>query len=255
MNGVTAAHGALRRATVSVLLAAGIARESLAEAPQPRERPPASMAPVPEWPGGPRLERAPDFAAWTITISPLKTPKPVPQSSPETVPARGLLLPPKLLRITRTGNILRQERTDASGKTSELWTRGAIQLVILQEHPQPLPCEPGAPLHALFDNLRAGDFPELAWIQKAHFQGIHPFAGRACLIFWATGPEEPGGKALACIDLETRLPAASQCGNEVRIYRFLKPPKSALKPPQAVQEYFERRENAWRSLQRPLPSP
>lgn len=255
MNGVTAAHGALRKAAVAALLATGIARESLAEAPQPRASPPAPTAPAPEWPGGPRLDRAPDFAAWTITISPLKTPKPGPQSSSEPAPARGLLLPPKLLRVTRTGNILRQERTDASGKTSELWTRGAIQLVILPEHPQPLPCEPGAPLHALFDNLREGDFPELAWIQKALFRGIHPFAGRACLIFRATGPEAPGGKALACIDLETRLPAASQRGNEVRIYRFLKPPKSALKPPQAALEYFERRENAWRNLQRPLPSP
>ena len=255
MNGVTAAHGALRKAAVAALLATGIELASHAESPQPRASPPASTAPTSEWPGGPRLERAPDFAAWTITISPLKTPKPVPQSPQEPAPARGLLLPPKLIRITRTGNILRQERTDASGKTSELWTRGAIQLVVLPEHPQPLPCEPGAPLHALFDNLRESDFPELAWLQKAHFQGIHPFAGRACLIFRASGPEVPGGKALACIDLETRLPAASQRGNEVRIYRFLKPPKSALKPPEAVQEYFERRENAWRSLQRPLPSP
>ena len=255
MNTVATAHGALKKAALFAVLTASFAMEGRTELPAPGETPPNFAAPIPEWPGGPRIGRAQEFAAWTITISPLKTPKPVPQSSSEPAPPRGLMLPPKLLRTTRTGNILRQERMDASGKTSELWTRGTIQTALLPGHPQPFPCEPGTPIHALFDNLLEGDFPELAWIQKALFQGVHSFAGRECLIFRATGPDAPRGKALACIDKETRLPAASQCGNEVRIYRFLKPPKSTLKPPQAVQEYLERRESAWRNLQRPLPTP
>jgi hypothetical protein len=249
-------HGLFKKAALAAVFGVGFILEGLSAEATSRETAPAAADPWPEWPEGPRIGRAPEFAAWTITISPVKPPKPGPSPSPPPLPAARLFFsPPKLLRTTRTGNILRQERVDATGTTTEMWTRGAIQTVLLPEDPNPVACEQGSPFHALFSNLRESDFPELGWVQNAQFQGIHPFAGRDCLIFRATGPDAPGGKALACIDKATRLPAATQWGNEQRIYRFLKPPKSTLKPPQAVQEYFERRENAWRSLQRPLPSP
>ena len=211
----------------------------------------ASPTPRPTPPPGPLLNKAPDFAAWTIVSERLST-----DGRNPTGKAASGKPPAMVTTITKTNEtrhyVTRHRiKKVQDGSQEEVWQQG--EYLVTHES-----MWKGAQLGfaTLREDTPAGDFPEFGWISADNFLGVQAVDGVQCLVFDATvmigggksgssreaAPGKDSGMAAAqvhehaCIDLETRLPRLLQEADILSRYSFQTPPAEMLVLPAADQE-------------------
>ena len=203
----------------------------------------ASPTPRPTPPPGSLLNKAPDFAAWTIVSERLSTDgrnaesKPASRKPPEIVTT--------VTKTNQTRHYLTRHRVRKiqDGSQEEVWQQGQC----LVTH-QSMWKAAQLGFASVREDTPAGDFPEFGWISADNFVGVQAVEGVPCLVFDATvtigggksgaaGETVPGrdsGMAAAhvhehaCIDLETRLPRILQESDILSHYTFQTPPTDML---------------------------
>ena len=207
-------------------------------------------APRPTPPPGPLLNKAPDFAAWTIVSQRV----PADARTMEVKPPSGKG-PEMVTTITKTDQtrhyvIRHRVKKTRDGGEEEIWQQGPY--VVTHES-----MWQAAQLG--FENTRedtpAADFPEFGWISAANFVGVQSVEGAACLVFDATitvggtpgagretskAAEQNGSGAQvherAYIDQDTRLPRVLVNADVVSRYAFQNAPGDPLVLPAPDQE-------------------
>lgn len=232
----------------------------------------AAQTPRPTPPPGPLLNRAPNFSSWMVVI---KRPKPddVTKGSGRTggappPTAGGETKPTVEIRVTltKTGPIRKEEEADGNGHTMVKWYTGAMQITMKSGWTTPVLSSAATnPFDSLLTDYSKTDFPGFEWISEQNFVGIKNVAGHNCLIFkdkaslvsadelrirkeiallsaggnasttLKIDPEQFQKEAVACIDVETRLPVALQRVDETRLYQFQTPPQEMLALPKELQ--------------------
>lgn len=211
-----------------------------------------SASPTP--PPGPLLNKAPDFAAWTIISQ--RVPAALAAAEPKPASPK---LPQVVTTITKTGHvrhsvIRHRVRKIDDGSGEEVWQED--QYVVTHES-----VWKGAQLdfNATSEDTPMADFPEFGWISAANFVGVQQVQGAACLAFEATiivggGGKESGGEGgkgndasmpgaqlheRGFIDLKTRLPKFLLNGDILSSYTFETAPGAMLVLPPADQAMID----------------
>lgn len=210
----------------------------------------ASPTPRPTPPPGPLLNKAPDFAAWTIVSVLLST-----DGRNPTGKAASGKPPAMVTTITKTNEtrhyLTRHRiRKVQDGSQEEVWQQG--QYLVTHES---MWKEAQMGFASAVEDTTAGDFPEFGWISADNFLGVQEVDGVPCLVFDAivmvgggksgssrdTAPGKDAGMGAtrvhehACIDLATRLPRLLQEADLLSHYTFQTPPTEMLVLPPADQ--------------------
>lgn len=120
--------------------------------------------------------------------------------------------------------------------------------------------------------LKASDFPELAWIERKHFTGVKTHKGKQVFVFEESfdrkrmtptearqfffaqqadpkatprkvfQPRFP--KVVAYLDVATQLPVLFNDGSKLRYYTFRAPDAGRLRPPKAILDFLRQRKAA-----------
>jgi hypothetical protein len=238
-----------------------------------------AAAPPDVLPPGPLLNRAPDFAAWTLLAriaggQPAATGSSAPETAKDGV-KKGAGT--REVLVIKTGKIVYERLVDRSGRRSEIWHDNGVQLLIPSSGAAPLifPDYGGGDIYT--PNYSVSDFAGLDWISPDTFTGIQKVMGRDCMVFRgqvnalpgderremdlqasrerlrnefaarskgatqpspdtaSSGPKASGMvAAVACIDLDARLPVAVTFGTETVLYQFGTPPTAMLSLPPAL---------------------
>lgn len=218
-------------------------------------------APSPDaLPPGPLLNKAPDFAQWTITAKSSGAAVPTAEGEDQGAAKKEKEKerPQGDLRIgtIQTGKVRHQVRVKGSQVIGDLWTVEGATVSIDPHSKMPQVAGGGG-------GTAEADFPGLEWISANNFAGIQGVGGRKAIVFKgradylidaeSTLPEQVD--ATAYIDLETRLPIAMKRG-DVYTFEFGPKPQTMLTPPPAVsQALVDARQRALRSAARPAPEP
>jgi hypothetical protein len=78
------------------------------------------------------------------------------------------------------------------------------------------------------------DFYELAWVEKADYEGRHEYQGVNCYVYKATDPGT-GGETTAYINVATGLPQAVETGDAILSYHFA-PSSDSLEVPNDIAQ-------------------
>ena len=201
----------------------------------------------PVLPPGPLLNRAPEFAQWTVTFK-FSSEKPkagekavVDQRDTQTV-------------VTKTKTRYHLSTVNGAGARSEIWSLGDVQIAIVPNAQYPVLSTPGSGVS--YVNFSKQDFFGFGWNSAKNFVGIQTVLGNDCLVFkdkikMPTGPEFPdlNGQpsemvdAVAVIIEKSRLPVALQLGETVTTYQYGSPPTAMLVPPADVQQLADKWQN------------
>lgn len=207
-----------------------------------------------EIPKGPLLRRAPELAAWTITISHAQAQS----GNADGSPAKTMPVEIQALFVTKSGKIYREERHYTDGSRIELWRIGAMQISEKPDTGEVVIFEPSESMLGLLDpeaytEYSKTDFPGLDWISKRNYVGIQKVGTVDCLTFSASKEIDRGEGAkgppvrstiVAWIDRETRLPVCIQSGGRKVVFTFVKPPQTTLALPPKLQSFLDRRAKA-----------
>ena len=211
---------------------------------------PAPPRPTP--PPGPLLNKAPDFAAWTVVSQRAPATPGAADARPPTGKGPEMVTTVTKTNQTRHFVIRHRVKKTRDGGQEEIWQQGPY--VVTHES-----MWQAAQLG--FENTRedtaAADFPEFGWISEANFVGVQSVEGAACLVFDATitiggKPESgdgtskttdrnSGGRQVqvherAYIDQDTRLPRVLISADMVSRYTFQDAPGDPLALPVPDQE-------------------
>ena len=242
----------------AALLIIGMATSGLAQAPtaSPTQEP---------LPPGPWPARAPDLAAWTITMTShpptgagdSNDKKPVILN--KTVVKTGKAL--KTGKVIKTGNIYYEEMTDTTGKKWKSWINDGTALTFWPSL--------GAYLPGGFDggfaraDYTKNDFAEVNWLTESNYVNVGQYGGSKCFVFSKKSsvlvsgppPSDPQHPTLdtpppaimseetwtAYLDAKTLLPLCVQKGNLTYTYTYLPAPPVPLELPSDVQAELDKR--------------
>ena len=215
--------------------------------------PPATATPAPTPPPGPLLNKAPDFASWTIVSQRVSADAAPPPSK------SGAAKPPDVVTVITKTNQIRhyvtrhRVRKIKDGSQEEVWQQGPYQVT---HESMWQAAQLG--FASIREDLPTSDFPEFGWISAGNFVDVEPFEGKPCLVFDATiiigsgaprsdspsretAPSRDSSKIQervhehAWIDLDTRLPRMLQEADILSRYTFQAPPTDMLALPPADQ--------------------
>jgi hypothetical protein len=212
----------------------------------------ASATPAPTPPAGPLLNKAPDFASWTIVSQRVPA-----DASPAEIKSASAKAPEIVTTITKTNQtrhyVTRHRiRKIRDGSQEEVWQQGPY-LVTHESMWQAAQLG----FASVREDLPTCDFPEFGWISAGNFVDVEQVEGKPCLVFDATivigagRPSSGSGRDTApsrdpskveervhehaWIDLETRLPRMLQEADMLSHYTFQAPPTDMLALPPADQ--------------------
>lgn len=197
-----------------------------------------AAATPPPLPPGPLLNPAPGYSQWTVIIQ-QRSGAPT-ATRPEDKEAKKI--PQKLITVTKTGNVRKEDETDETGTKSQSWTLGEYTVTFRQGSRIPTVAIGSA---AKSDSAKT-DFPGFEWISAKNYTRIEKVLGRDCIIFRGQSggtADQPSYAAVASVDAETKLPVSLVVGEETRIYQFAQAPQAMLVPPANVQESIK----SWQS--------
>jgi hypothetical protein len=179
----------------------------------------AIASPTP--PDEPLVAKAPNPGNWTIDVK-QKRPLPPPSGDPKLARLEKLR-PGKSARmvlqtVEQAGKDWHWETTWEDGKKDIYWLYHGV-IVLYQPryfNSDKLMMDkvgsPSAP-----EKPNKTDFPDVAWVDSKYFTGNVTYAGRKCHCY-ARGTE--GGKVVAWIDAQTRLPVAVETDATLKTYSF-----------------------------------
>lgn len=225
---------------------------------------PAQQAELPDGvPNPPYVQRAPDFAAWTVRVQWKNEPAP----PPPVIGTDGRERPapnPKLLiesQVTKTGAVLRDIRIYREGGRTENWV---VDGMILQQHPEQGYVTMLNPrTERMAPRFDLTDFEGLSWIDAKHYSGDGTKNGSKCHIYaWEKrkpAPEDilklqdrtrmealiyefmhkPEVPTKVWIDQDTRWPVFIEDENATYTYEFSDPPTAMLKLSGAFKKLWD----------------
>ena len=219
----------------------------LLRAQQPPPTPRPSPTPRPTLPPGPLLNRAPEFAQWSV-IS--RTVPDLAAASPSATPAPKSSRPPvdQTLTVTKTRTIRSEQTTGIGGAQIQKWCVPDMQVVV-RGSGNPVVALPGASGDSAYTDYSRTDFGGFEWISKRNFEGIQKVMNQDCLVFrdkmkleGENARSGPPPSAVAAINADSRLPVALQLGEETRTYQFGPAPTEMLTLPPKIDALI----NQWR---------
>ncbi len=205
----------------------------------------------------------PEQAAWEITYAYTDRPD---SESPDRAKSPGDLtqaqVRPRLVTVTRTGDIVREQITWDDSRNTEKWIYRKLLQVLEVEPGGKLVRLPASYLVSEYTDYSKSDFPGFHWIGKETYTSFREIGGRPCFIFTAKagtaptrsaqerameriglpeelrGNDEPQYDLIAVIDSETLLPVFLDDGIGRKNFRILPPPSGPLQVPPAFAEEF-----------------
>ena len=224
----------------------------------------AQQATPPELPPGPLLNKAPEFAQWTITTKPAATPadsepaeaestpdrspSPTPRHRQKSADSTGKKTAPPVERttvVTKTQSLRHEETSAGAEPKMQKWCVPDMQVTI-DGSTAPVVSLPGNAADSDYVDYSKTDFPGFEWISNRNFTGARKVLGQDCLIFEdqpvakKKGSGEPvPSTAVAAINSATRLPVSLQTGEETQTYEFGLAPTAMLALPPDVQAVVE----------------
>jgi hypothetical protein len=198
-------------------------------------------------PSAPYVAVPPDFAEWSVSVTPQAKSKPAETSSPEavkSVPASG---PGGVTAIksTKTGKIKRDVLEYKGRPSQEYWFAGDY-IVTLRSNRKDYAIvdasimNPGPEIKGIYRELGkrvlSPGFPGCDWIDKKHYQGVVLFEKTRPSYYYALKGAAPDTgeqivAAEAWIDVETKLPLRYSSEGIDFTYRFGERPASMLELP------------------------
>ena len=233
-------------------------------AQQPAAQPSVQPTPRPVLPPGPLLNKAADFAQWTVTSKSSTAPAAAAQASAS--PATAAVAVPgaspgqkqkpspsdQTTSVTKTKTIRFEETITAGGIKIQKWCVPDMQ-VSIHGSGAPVVSLPSKSGDNYYTDYSKSDFGGFEWISSRNFTGIEKIMGQDCLVFrdkmkFAAGdaPAGPPPPVVACIDADSRLPVALQLGDEIRTFQFGPTPAAMLTLPPPVQTVVD----GWRKTMR-----
>lgn len=177
-------------------------------------------------PTSPAIQRAADFAAWTVRFTyPKDKAKAQGEENPAPIPERVTAL--SVRKTNQTYHVLTEWQ---SGRKSEKWIIDGVQLqtapgsTVVSLLPKPESAEFAQPDYLDFSQ---GDFPELDWVSLNDYRGVQPYEGQPAYFFTS----ETGSKRSVFLS-ERQLPLQADFGSVVFTYTMGTPPATPLIPPQ-----------------------
>lgn len=169
----------------------------------------------------------------------------------------------------KTGSTILEQIVETDGNQNQIWHYSGVRITPVSGSSNAIVCPDYGGGDIFSVNFASSDFAGLDWISKDTYAGIVKYEGADYILFKGTvSPlsvraqidehediekakafgqpysEKLTVPAIAYIDLESRLPAFVQFGNEKRTYQFQPPPTAPLKlPPDLavqVQKYQEK---------------
>jgi len=217
-----------------LLFALGLTAAAAAAQQAPASSPPPSSPPAqtsesspPPLPPGPLLNPIPDFYQWTIVHKGLTKDSTAPKPAPGKPDYTNVVIGQK------TGDIIHLVSFSGNGNKMEIWQKGAYQVIM----------NTGWKIPAVSPGSADERFTDISWVSAANFTGIKKLPGHGeCMYFkdkilprglesWTkedinaaikAGENIEGMKipAVACIEVERRLPVAMTVGQEATTYKF-----------------------------------
>jgi hypothetical protein len=229
-------------------------------------------------PAGPLLQPVPDFSRWTI-VSRESSSGQMGQEQEQNAEAKAgdgndsKNSAVKSIVGQRTRDIRHIVITYGNGNKMEFWKKGGVQSV------KATGWNKAVVTTASEDDL----YGNLGWISADNFQGIQKVGGKDCMVFRDNIPppgtrkavksaplinlpegfkvpvEEPVDpeslkiKAVACVEVERRVPVVLQLGNEVTTYKFepIDPPVPLNLPVDVQAEMAARNQQARAAVRKP----
>jgi hypothetical protein len=207
------------------------------------------------------LKRAPDYSTWTVTSKGTPVVGGPPPTNSTAVGGQGeqKVAPLAQLTVVKTGSRFLEYYVDADGQRHEIWHVGGLRIMMhLVGDAKPLVCPDygGGDIYSI--NFAVSDFAGLEWVSAKTYSGMASYQGRDCIVFKSSVSPLEGWQqrleaaaieqarvlghsmagatkvpAVACIDIDTRLPLYVQFGGEKRIYQYGPAPRALLQlPPQ-----------------------
>jgi hypothetical protein len=213
---------------------------------------------IPPLPAGPLLKRAPDYSTWTVTCqghpleasAPLKTGTTGEGSHKDKEPVT------MFSTVIKTGSTILEQNVDAGGQRHQIWHASGIRVIPVPGSSNPMVCPDYGGGDIVSINFASSDFSGFDWLSQSTYTGIVKYQGNDCIVFNGTvsplsvreqmeergfieqsralGQSVPDAlkvPAVACIDLQTRLPLYAQFGHEKRVYQYGAPPTAPLALP------------------------
>jgi hypothetical protein len=241
--------------------------------------PAPSKAPLPP---GPLLKRTPDYSTWSITFqgTPLAGGAPSTNGTSGGRQGQQKGAPVAQLTVVKTGSRILEYYVDASGQRHEIWHIAGIRIMMnLVGDAKPLVCPDygGGDIESI--DFTVSDFAGLDWVSAKTYSGMAKYQGTDCIVFksnisplegWQQKLEAAAIEqarvlgqhanaikipAVACIDLDTRLPLVAQFGGEKRIYQYGPPPRALLQLPPQLAGPAEEYEHRIEALSAPAARP
>jgi hypothetical protein len=186
-------------------------------------------------PSGPILGKMADFSAWQVTYS----------YQDDNTPAAGksgkTFLQPRRVTVVRTRPLWHAVTVDIEGKTTEQWSAGKGQFLLLPGEPAPIAgtenAAPGMDAFSFLTNYEQVDFQDMQWISANNYVGTQAIGSTTCFVFQQNNTR-------VWLDANTRYPVRWQQGGEVRQFQFLKAPTERLSLPPAIAEIQRRVDHA-----------
>ena len=222
-----------------------------------------------ELPDGPLLQRAPEFARWTVTIEFAGAFPSVDKSDGSQKPAGSGSA--SKTTVTKTNNIYSMNAMVSDGRVWKKWSKNSVTATI---NPDTKTIVLGINTSGeLFpsEDFSKSDFPNVAWVSAENFSRIETFQGKKCMFFTKTvilprmnepqsdaetsaSPLPPVTETLtAHIDLDSRLPVHARKGILEYTYEFLAPPEAMLPIPEDVLAAAEKETRRAQDLTRRVP--
>ncbi len=206
-------------------------------------------SPVPSFPPGPIVPRAPELARWKMTVTypdqrdAATVRREIKEETIELAPR------PVLAVVTKTGKLVRENIVDELEQSIERWciaahhvsnAHGSSSLVWITDSPE----------DPLFVNYSKQDFPGLGWVRKEFYTGTEDLDGRKAFVF-----RDRKRSRTAWLDAETRLPIAIETELGKFGFEFLAPPGGQQTAPPAYQAELQRWAERERRFQVKPPRP
>jgi hypothetical protein len=233
---------------------------------------------LPPLPPGPLLKRAPDYSTWTVTIQGRPEEGNEPSKTGATPEGRPTDKEPvtMLSTVVKTGSTILEQNVQADGRRHQIWHVSGIRIVSGSSNPMISQDYGGGDIFST--NFASSDFAGFDWVAAGTYSGMAKYQGNDCLVFKGTvsplsakaqldeqafiegaralGQSVPDAlrvPAIACIDLETRLPLYAQFGQEKRIYRYGAPPTMPLALPPELTNFLKEYAQRIERLSAPVP--
>jgi len=181
-------------------------------------------------PSGVLLKRAPDYSAWTISVTYPGAPAAATGQGTQQV---------QQVSVTRTKPLWHAVSRGKGGVVADCWGDARQTFSIMPQIPQASILTRGVDSgkFEVPDQLTVGydkrDFPDMDWVSASTYKGS--LKDGKILIF----QESDGEGATVYIDAESRLPIRWQKPGEVRDFRFLAAPDTPLAFPAQVTATLE----------------